>query len=170
MAKNTITQTIALEGGEEIERQLRKIGEAGEQAFSKLGNATKGTEGTLGKIGKEGEEAFSKVEKAAANTAAETVKVASAFESTHEGIIKFAEGVGAALPKIALAAAGIVAVSYAVYKVTQALDRFAEAASKSINATREAAEKAGTSTEKYDALKAVFEDGGVASERFGEIY
>jgi hypothetical protein len=159
-----ISVQIALEGGEEIERQLADIGEAGQKAFADISKSAEQVGGfknlkpeevtqKLKDMGVTGVDAIEKIQKA----------VASA--RWLEGIVQGVATVETALLSLAKAAGVIGLVVSAVFaKMIKPTLAFAEAISK---ADQEAI-KLGLSIEQFDRLRGGLEQAGLSAKAIGE--
>lgn len=188
MAAKTINQRLALQGGEEIARQLSELGRAGEQAFARIRSSANDNRNIdlnldrvrsqLDQVGRAGEQAFSRIRQTAAQ-AGQTVGQGNApinqqsgFFSTLAGRITLVSGALVGL------AAGYFASARAASQTIVDLGRQADAAKLSItnfqnlrgtlqqlNLTEQESTQA---TDKLrDALKVAFEEGKSALEGFG---
>jgi hypothetical protein len=159
-----ISVQIALEGGQEIARQLEDIGEAGQKAFADIAKSAEQVGGfkqldpgavteKLKAFGIEGTAAFEKIQQA--------VQKAARFESLTQGIAT-AENALLALGRAAVpVSAAIVA---AISAATKATIGFAEEIQKaSIEAT-----KLGLTVDQFDRMRSTMEGLGTSSSTAGQ--
>jgi hypothetical protein len=159
-----ISVQIALEGGQEIQRQLADIGEAGQRAFADIAKSAEQVGGfrnlkadevtqKLRALGIEGSEAFDKIGKA--------VQSAARLESIVQGVQSL-ENAFVALGR----AAGPVglAIAAGLKAATDATIRFAE----EINKASDEAVKLGVSLEQLKARRAEFAKFGLDAKATGE--
>jgi hypothetical protein len=156
---------IALDGGEEIRRQLAGIGEAGQKAFQDIAKAAEQAGGfsnlkpeevtaKLKDMGIVGKDALDKISGAVAS-ATRIERLAGVVEKIEGGFARLAQGAlgfARVLGPIGVAAAAVGT------KVVEAMND----AAKAFRSVEEAAAKAGISIEKFDRLRQSFEKGGIS--------
>lgn len=166
--RNTITQRIALEGGEEVKRALDSIGQAGSKAFEDIKAAASADSG-LDKAAAQAEALKNKVQEVTETTRGLGETVRSTFS-------EFASSAGSAassLGSIALeigqigvkVAATVLGLATAATAATTAL---ADTGSKAAQEISDAAEKLGLTTDAYQKLVFQAEAAGVSQEDFAQ--
>lgn len=148
MAK-TLIQRIALDGGKEIEAELKSIGADGEAAFRKLKESADklASSGTgLNRFLTQVRSDFKEISSGAA-------KVGEGFDKVGESVATFGRNVALLTGAITAAGAGVLA--------------FVKTATELVDSTGKAAQSAGLSIEEYGKLQFVFEQGDVSAEQFG---
>lgn len=147
--RETISQRIALEGGKEIQDQLKGIGEAGERAFKQIKSAGDQVSGVGGQIGKginEAQQAMKQAAEAGAKLGDSLRDVGGAFTR-----------VGAS---VAAAGAAFGAIGLALGKMAMGGAEAADAVGKS-------AMSLGLSIQEFGRLQFAAEQSGVAADQFG---
>lgn len=155
MAK-TISQRIALEGGDEIKRQLEDMGKAGTIAADQMGAAFLAASQELDKFVskiRNVEVAFAAVSKSAAGVGQGIANFGAAFT-------KFESAISRTLRNTALFGA---AVGGAVFVVGKLIKSSFDAA----DAVGEEAASLGISTDAFQGLSAAAADSGIEQEQFG---
>jgi phage-related minor tail protein len=146
-ADDEIVQEIKIEGADAGAQSLENLGEKGEQAFNKIAEAAKQTDGIakgLEDIGKR-EADLNKIEAAAHK-----------FGESLRGVAEQAVQVATELPKIAGAIAQISAA------IVGAMFAAAKAAANATEAVREAALAAGTTTQAFQKMAFAAEQSGAS--------
>lgn len=145
----TLVQRIALDGGKDIEDELKKLGADGEAAFKKLKDAADATAASGSNLNK----FFTSIRAqfVAIGTAASKVK--KSFDDIGEA----ARGVGEKLAAVATGEAAVVAGFF----------ELAKSAAEAADAQGKAAQAAGLSIDQYGKLAFAFGQGEVSSEQLG---
>ncbi|MCW2854372.1 MAG: tail tape measure protein core region, partial [Nocardioides sp.] len=151
--RNTISQRIALEGGKEIQDQLKGIGEAGERAFKQISGAASTVSGAGGQLAKGIDDAQKSMKEAQA--------AASKFG---EGLASLGGAAGRAVTSLS-ALAGVATVSFA--GVATALKGLAMSGAEAADAVGKSAMSLGLSVKEYGTLQFAAEQSGVAADQFG---
>ena len=147
--RQTISQRIALEGGKEIQNELKGIGEAGERAFKQIKSAGDQVSGVGGQIGKginDAQQAMKQAGDAGGKLSQTLRELVSAF--TRVGASVAAAG----------AAFGAVALS---------LSKMATGGAEAADAVGKSAMSLGLSIKEFGRLQFAAEQSGVAADQFG---
>lgn len=146
MAGKTITQRIALSGGQEIEVQLKNLGEAGATAFKRIKDSADTTAQTLPRVAANFDALKKKFEEVQASATNFNRRIGDAGNATRE--------FGQHLAYLSVAAVGVaIGFSALVLKAANAAEAIANGA-----------EAAQLSTDKYQDLQAAFQVSGVGAD------
>jgi hypothetical protein len=159
-----LSVTIALDGADEIERQLKDIGDAGKKAFADIGKEAEKVGGfsklkpdevttKLKQLGITGVESINKIQDA--------VKSAGRLESLVQGVASV-ESAFTALAANAVPIIGTIAAGFV--KATQMALAWADA----VNKASTEAMKLGVGVEQLDKLRQGFERAGISSEAISD--
>jgi hypothetical protein len=151
---------IALEGGDEIAKQLEGIGEAGQKAFADIAKSAEDVGGfknikpeevtkKLQEMGVTGVDTIKKIQNAVAS--------ASKLETLVQGITSV-ETAFSALAKAAPIIGAVIVAAFAA--ATKAASAFADA----VNKVSDEATKLGVSIEKVDQFRAALEQAGISAQ------
>lgn len=147
--KQTLTQRIALDGGKEIEKELKALGEVGEAAFKKLvDGADKLSNAGTG------------LNKFFTNLKRDLTAISSGAKNVRDGFFVMADGAVRLARNVALVQAAVAGAATALFLLTKASSDFVDEQNK-------AAQAAGLSLKEYGRLQFAFEQGNVAAEAFG---
>lgn len=149
MARKTISQRIALEGGKEIKDELKGLGEAGERAFEQIADAAGSLDGVGANFGR-----------AMANLRDELGKVGTAAGKVRGSLRDLGGALGTVAGRTAAAGAALVGAAAGVVAFTRAGTELADAQVK-------AAQAAGVPIEAFGRLSFAAEQSGVSSEQLG---
>lgn len=157
----TISQRIALEGAEELQKQLEAIGRTGEDAFKRnadaIALAARRLEGFVTLVARV-ETAFAGIGRAAGNFGQALGGVGTALNA-------FESSVGRVVRNVALLAGGGGLIGAAGV----GLARFATSAAKAADDTQENASAIGLSTEAYRRLQTATENAGLKQGQFQQV-
>lgn len=190
MARATIKQRISLEGGRELQDQLKALGTEGEKAFEKIraaalkadlakfGDSLNRFGGDIATVGRRLSLAFAAMATAAAGAAVAVVGLAKAGAEQADASLKAAQAAGLqidAYGRLSFAAdqAGVDASSFgtAMNRLNAAIADAAAAGAKSTKKLGDAAKSSGrVISEEFGRQVSVYDDAGVTVTRFGETY
>lgn len=148
-SKQTLVQRIALDGGADIEKELKSIGADGEAMWKKLKDGADKLAASSTGVNK----FFAQVRSDLDTISKGSKKVSEGFDDIDKGVKKIVAG----FTTIAVAAGGVVF----------ALEKISETASEAADVQGKAAASAGLNIKTYGRLQFAFEQGNVASEAFG---
>src|SRR5262245_35862654 len=169
----TISAKIALEGAEQIKRQLDELGDAGEKAFNKILRAsdkaggfdklnTADVQKQLDKLGVTGADAFGKIQKAVEDTA-RLEKWVDVVAKLENAFAKVGHGAMAAAKQLGPLAVAAVAVATAFIQASDA----AQALVQSLNNTASAGN---VSAQRFDALRRMANQAGISTEELTGMF
>lgn len=147
-SKKTLVQRIALDGGKDIEKELKELGDVGEAAFAKL----KDSADKVKDAGTGLNAFFGKLRSDLTTINAGAKQVAAGFNTIGGALRDFAKDAA-----IAAAAAG--AAATALFLLTKS-------ASDAVDEQNKAAQSAGLTIKEYGRLQFAFEQGNVAADDF----
>lgn len=146
--RNDIRQRISLEGDEDVNRRLQRVGKTGEEANKRLESSSRGAHAGLNSISDVAEglrEAFG--------------GAGSFLGEASESVARL----GTALRAIGGAGGGVVT---AIGAITAAMGGLAVVGARVASEIQEGATRIGTSAQTYSELKFVFEQSGAGAEDF----
>lgn len=147
-SKNTLIQRIALEGGEQIEKELKALGVEGEAAWKKLKEGAD----SLAKSGTGVNSFFFKLKADLAGVQAGAKKVRAGFDDIGQGITTVTKNAAILLGVVTGLSAGLLGL--------------AKSASDAADEQGKAAASAGLDIKTYGRLQFAFEQGNVAASAF----
>lgn len=147
-SKQTLVQRIALDGGAEIEKELKAIGAEGEAAFKKL----KASAESLATAGTGLNTFFSKLRKDIDTISKGAKQVATGFQTIGRAT---ADVVG----RITILTAAVTGAAVSLVLLTKSAAEFVDVQNKAAQAT-------GLSIKEYGRLQFAFEQGNIAADEF----
>jgi hypothetical protein len=156
MAGGAFTQTVVLDGGDKVAKQLAEIGKSGEQAFKQIGDATKSASQNLNSA----QSVFGQIASAFQGMVQQVADAGQAFGRAFDPLISAGS---AALGAATRTGAGFGAVAGAAAGISGAIGKIGQEAANSVAKLNDAATAAGLTMEKYSALRAAFEGVGVGA-------
>lgn len=151
----TISQRIALEGGEEIQRQFEAMRAAGVKTFAEIDKAALDAAQTLGRF----VAAVARVEQSFSRVQSSAVAFGAAVTGAARGFTQFESALSRGVRNVALFTAGIAAGNLGILK-------FVKDAANAADEVDEQAQGLGTTAEKLQAFRAAAATAGVSAEQF----
>lgn len=154
MARGTIKQRIALEGGDEIKKEFEELGKAGEKAFKLLEDAAKGVLTPWEKLSvqiKTFQSEFKKLSAAGARVRDDFGRLGTALGNVGRAGGIVARNIGLLMGAVGGAATGLFLIAKAGAEAADAADEMAQSVGlgvESLGKLSFAAEQSGTSQEK----------------------
>ncbi|MES2845642.1 MAG: hypothetical protein V4747_11485 [Pseudomonadota bacterium] len=150
MARKTISQRIALDGGKEIADELKKLGAAGEKAFDQIADAAK-------KAGSPG----AQLAKSLQNLRREFATLGAAGQKLRSDLNNLGSAFGTVAARSGIAIAAVTGAAVGLVK-------FTKAGTDAVDAANEQAQAVGLSIQSYTELRFAAEQSGASQETFGK--
>lgn len=158
MARGTIKQRIALDGGEEIKAELEAIGRVGEVAFKKLQAAAKQEIVPSPFLAR-----LQSLKKAFADVGTAAAATGPGFRQLGAGLTGLRSGVDTVVGRVGL-------LSAAVTGVVVGIGALVKSAAEGADALQENAQKAGLTVEQFQRLAFVAKTAGVGPEELARAF
>jgi phage-related protein len=161
MAGRTISQRIALEGGDEVRRQFQELGKQGADAFAQLEKA--GRDIRFEKIGQSAKELGEGLKQVGSAGAQAGKQVQDAFSQTGATLNNAGEDASGFGARFATVAAGAVAGAAAIgLAFSAAISKMVEAGSTAASKLQDSADKLGVSATRLQELRNQIEVAGAS--------
>lgn len=151
MARGTIRQRISLDGGKEIQDQLKGLGQAGERAFRQIAGALR----------------LSDADNRLRRLSEAAQRVRRDFQQLGRSLQGFGSSLRSSLSRAATLFAG---VSAAALGAAAAVFRFARAGSEAADSAAKAAEAAGLAVDTFSGLQFAAEQSGIDESQFSGAF
>jgi len=150
--KDTLVARIALDGGEEIKRELAQLGVIGEVAFKRLkaaADATGGAHSTLGRF--------------VADTRAHFQRVAIAAANARQRFNDVGDAASTVAKRVAIAGTAVVALGVGILA-------FVNSAVRAGSEAHDMAQQLGVTTEEFGGLKFAAQQSGIEVDVFSRVF
>lgn len=151
MAAKTITQRIAFEGGQQMEIQLKQLGDAGTTAFTRIKAAADNASGFGARM----------------TAAIETIRVR--LNGVADAASKVASNFSTLEQRAGTVARRMITAQAAVVAVAIAIGVLAVNVGKATEEIENSAAAAGLATDKYQELQTAFQISGIDGDKFGTM-